>query len=95
MPEISAPSDPIRRGRLRRSLLAAGSVVVLVVGGAIALSKPFQDGATGLFSKVADGVKDHPGGTLALSLGGVVLLWLSIGIMALAQELRSRPRDKD
>jgi hypothetical protein len=78
---------------LRRSLIAAVIVAALALGGAISLSKPFQQGSTRLFGKVVDGVKDHPRATAAIVLGGVATLWLAIGTMIAGQEFRnSRPQ---
>jgi hypothetical protein len=74
----------------RRSILAVALLAALALGGAIALSKPFQNGATRIFSKVADGVKDHPRATIALSLGGVALVWLTIAGIAACQEARRK-----
>lgn len=88
---IDSPTTKVRPKRwLWRGLLALAVVLALCLGGAIALSKPFQNGSTRLFSKVVDGVKDHPRGTLALCLGGVAVLWLGIGAIAAGQELSSR-----
>jgi hypothetical protein len=88
---IEAPTTtPTPRRWLRPALLVAAIALVLLLGGAISLSKPFQDGSTRLFGKVVDGVKDHPRATIALCLGGVVLLWLGIGALAAGQELRGR-----
>ena len=75
---------------LTRGLLTTAVVVVLFLGGAISLSKPFQNGSTRVFSKVVDGVKDHPRWTIVICLGGVALLWLGLGAIAAGQELRSR-----
>ena len=73
---------------LWRMVLALAVALALCIGGAVSLAKPFQDGSTRLFSKVVDGVKDHPLGTLVLCLGGVAALWLGIGALAAGQELR-------
>ncbi len=100
---IERPTEGVaatRPGRrwVSRSLLAAAVALALCLGGAIALSKPFQNGSTRLFGKVVDAVKDHPRWTVVLCLGGVAALWLSIGAMAAGQEWRGqrmsgRPRD--
>ena len=87
--DIPAARRP-RTGWLARGLLATAIVLALALGGAIALSKPFQNGTTRLFGKVVDGVKDHPRGTAVVCLGGVALLWLGIGALAAGQELRLR-----
>lgn len=84
------PTPPPRNVWLMRWLVAAVLTLALALGGAIALSKPFQNGTTRLFGKVVDGVKDHPRGTAAVCLGGVALLWLGIGALAAGQELRQR-----
>jgi hypothetical protein len=88
---IDIPPTPSPRNVwLMRWLIAAGLTLALALGGAIALSKPFQDGTTRLFGNVVDGVKDHPRGTALVCLGGVALLWLGIGALAVGQELRLR-----
>ena len=92
---IERPTEGIAATRLRvrwvsRGLLSAAVAIALCLGGAIALSKPFQNGSTRIFSKVVDAVKDHPRMTVALCLGGVAALWLSIGAMAAVQEWRGR-----
>jgi|GEM_PF-6976977 hypothetical protein len=88
---IDAPTTtPTPRRWLRPALLVAAITLVLSLGGAISLSKTFQDGSTRVFSKVVDGVKDHPRATIGLCLGGVAILWLGIGALAAGQELRGR-----
>ena len=88
---IDSPSAEHMPGRwLRRGLLTTAVVVALSLGGAISLSKPFQNGSTRVFSKVVDGVKDHPRWTIVICLGGVALLWVGLGAIAAGQELRSR-----
>ena len=84
--------DPLSTGRrwLKRTVLAFALGSAVCIGGAVALSKTFQDGSTRIFSKVVDGVKDHPRGTLAVCLGGVTALWLGIGLIAVGQEWRGR-----
>jgi hypothetical protein len=88
--ELPKPKTPA--GWRRRTLFAAAALLVLLIGGAIALTEPFQDGATRVFGKVVDGVKDHPRATLGISLGGVALLWLVIAGLAAVQELRGGRR---
>ena len=63
------------------------------LGGAISLSQPFQRGTTSLFSKVVDGVKDHPRATVGIAIGSVAALWLAIGAVVAGQELRTH-RDR-
>lgn len=90
---MTAADSQFTTGRtrwLRHGLVALALVFAMGVGGAISLSRPFQRGTTRLFSKVVDGVKDHPRATVAISLGGVALLWLSIAAMVASQELRTR-----
>ena len=93
---IKEPVDyPLALGRrtprfVRWTLVSLALVLALSLGGAISLSPPFQNGATRLFGKVVDGVKDHPRATLALSLGGAAALWLFIGTLAAGQEWRAR-----
>ena len=82
------PAPP--RQWLWRTLFTATILVALGLGGAISLSKPFQNGATRIFSKVVDGVKDHPRWTVGLCLGGVAALWLTIGAITACQEWRLR-----
>jgi hypothetical protein len=80
---------------VRRSLLAIGIAAALALGGAASLTRPVQNGATRVFSKIVDAVKDHPRATAAISLGGVAALWLAIGAMVVGQELTGRrgPRE--
>jgi len=88
---IDRPITQRPRSRwLGRGVLATALVLALGLGGAISLSKPFQNGTTRLFGKVVDGVKDHPRGTIVLCIGCVAMLWLGIGAIAAGQELRSR-----
>jgi hypothetical protein len=78
------------RSWLRGGALLLAAIVLLSLGGAISLTKPFQNGTTRVFGKVVDGVKDHPRATVAITLGGVALLWLSIGAIVAGQELTTR-----
>jgi hypothetical protein len=73
-----------------RTALAFAAALALSLGGAIALSPPFHRGATRLFGRVVDGVKDHPRATIVLCLGGAATLWLAIGTLAAGQEWRAR-----
>ena len=88
-PTARGPALPSRRW-LRRGLAIAAIALALCLGGAISLSKPFQEGSTRIFGRIVDGIKDHPRATLAICLGGVLAIWLSIGAITAAQELRRR-----
>jgi hypothetical protein len=78
-----------RRSWLRGGALLLASIVLLSLGGAISLTKPFQNGTTRVFGKVVDGVKDHPRATVAVALGGVLILWMSIAAIAVIQEVKA------
>jgi hypothetical protein len=93
MAAADAPFASRRIPWLRHTLVTLAILLALGLGGAISLSRPFQRGTTRLFSKVVDGVKDHPRATVAISLGGVALLWLSIAAVVAGQELRTH-RDR-
>jgi hypothetical protein len=86
----STPSRTRPNRWLTRGLLTTAVVVGLSLGGAISLSKPFQNGSTRVFSKVVDGVKDHPRWTIVICLGSVAVLWLGLGALAVGQEWRAR-----
>ncbi len=82
---------------LRRGLFVAASAMALLAGGAFSLTKQFQTGATSVFSRVIDAVKDHPQATIALSLVGIALVWFTIGVIVAGQEfwdLDRTPRKK-
>lgn len=87
---IERPTSRPARRWLGRAIIAVAATVALSLGGALALSPPFQYGATRLFGKVVDGVKDHPRATVIFCLGAAATLWLAIGVVAAGQEWWSR-----
>jgi hypothetical protein len=89
------PSKPSARWLFwRRGALVALLLLAISLGAALCFTPKVQRKAAGAFGGLAEKVKNRPTRAAAVCLGGLVLLWGGVGVLAAGQAVNERLRGK-